>query len=252
MRVSIRFLLASALISAGLWVSTGWGDEQKTDPPPCSGAGCQAERCECAAGEKCEGCPCATCSSDENCECIALLREGTGKIRGVVKNRWAKRFPMVVYIDRIDGKVFAPPTKKEAIDQTKLTFTPRVLPILVGTTVIFKNNDSVTHNVFSPSGEKYDLGNWDEGQTRDHTFEKPGAYTQLCKLHAEMVAYIVVVETPYFAKTSIDDQSFEIRNVPPGKYRLKVWGERLKKKQLKFSQEVKIAAGADVQVTLKP
>lgn len=247
MGVTTFLALAMALAGAG----HGWGQEKK-DPARCPGAGYQAEKCGCPEGKKCESCPCGECTADEKCPCIALLKEGTGTIKGVVKNKWAKRFPMVVYLDRIDGKTFEPPAKKASVDQKNLAFIPRVLPVLVGTTVEFKNNDTVVHNVFSPSGEKYDLGNWGQGKTAEHTFEKPGTYVQLCKLHAEMVAYVVVVETPYFSTTSVEDQSFEIRNIPAGDYKLKVWGERLKEKQLSFSMDVKVEEGKTTEAAPKP
>jgi hypothetical protein len=39
-----------------------------------------------------------------------------------------------------------------------------------------------------------------------------------------MVAYVVVVPTPYFALTT-NDGTFTIQNVPPGTYTLKTWSE---------------------------
>ena len=39
-----------------------------------------------------------------------------------------------------------------------------------------------------------------------------------------MVAYVVVVPTPYFALTG-NDGTFTIKNVPPGTYTLKTWSE---------------------------
>jgi hypothetical protein len=42
-----------------------------------------------------------------------------------------------------------------------------------------------------------------------------------------MEAYVVVVETPYFA-VSAKNGTYEIKNVPQGTYTLKIWHERLK------------------------
>jgi hypothetical protein len=42
-----------------------------------------------------------------------------------------------------------------------------------------------------------------------------------------MSAYVVVTETPYFAKTDKDGK-FVLKDVPPGKYTLKVWHEKAK------------------------
>jgi hypothetical protein len=57
----------------------------------------------------------------------------------------------VVYIDKIPGKTFAPPSAPIPLDQVNLTFVPHVLPVLVGTRVAFPNSDDIRHNVFSPT-----------------------------------------------------------------------------------------------------
>lgn len=131
----------------------------------------------------------------------------------------------VVYIDKIPGQTFAPPARPVVLDQLQLTFVPHVLPVLVGTTVAFPNSDEVRHNVFSPSPAKlFNLGTYARGVSRSVTFDKPGEVALLCNVHPEMSAYIVVVETPYFAVTGRDG-SFVIKGVPPGSYTLKAWHE---------------------------
>ena len=49
----------------------------------------------------------------------------------------------------------------------------------------------------------------------------------LCNVHAEMSAYVIVTETPYFARTDKDGK-FVLKDLPPGKYTLKVWHEKAK------------------------
>ena len=132
------------------------------------------------------------------------------------------------------------------VDQKGKTFIPHVLPIIAGTTVTFLNSDPVAHNVFSPEG-KYDLGSWQQGQTKDHVFAKAGVYTQLCRIHPEMEGFIVVLDTPYFAKTD-QTGTFQIANVPSGRYTLVTWSEKLKPAK----QPVTVDAGkpTTVQITL--
>ena len=145
---------------------------------------------------------------------------GTIKVTGLASNADA-----VVYLQQAPG-VFAPPVKPTEIDQRGKQFIPHVLPIVVGTTVRFLNNDPTRHNVFSPDNERYNLGTWLRGQTRDHTFgtcaKAPCVYVQLCLLHPEMEAYVVVLENPFFAVTDTGGR-FEINNVQPGTYSLAVW-----------------------------
>ena len=75
--------------------------------------------------------------------------------------------------------------------------------------------------------------------------DKSGVYTQLCRVHPDMEAFIVVLDTPYFAVTDAAGR-FTIANVPPGSYTLTTWGKRLKK----VERPVTVAAGAPARVDL--
>ena len=154
-----------------------------------------------------------------------------GDIKGKVKVRGVKHAgDAVVYIDNIEGKTFNSPNDHAKMDQKNLTFIPHVLPILVGTTVDFLNSDEVLHNVFSPDkcADKFNLGTWPKGQIRSYTFNNHGCIpVMLCNVHPEMEAYVVVLQSPYYG-VSARDGSYEIKNVPPGKYELKIWHEKLK------------------------
>jgi len=133
----------------------------------------------------------------------------------------------VIYIDKIPGKRYTAPSSPIVLDQINLKFVPHVLPVLVGTTVAFPNSDEIRHNVFSPGPPRFDLGTYAQHTTRYHVFDKAGVWTMLCNVHLEMSAYVVVTETPYFAKTDKDGK-FVLKDVPPGKYSLKIWHEKAK------------------------
>jgi plastocyanin len=134
----------------------------------------------------------------------------------------------VVYFAPIPGKKFPASTQPVALNQINMMFTPRVLPVLVGTTVAFPNGDEIVHNVFSlgPTG-KFTVGSYGKGASKSRKFTTPGEYTILCNVHAEMSAHIFVTETPYFAVTDANG-SFTIKNVPAGQYVVRVWHERYK------------------------
>jgi plastocyanin len=146
--------------------------------------------------------------------------EGTVKATGLASNADA-----VVYVVQGAGP-FTPPAKPADMDQRNMQFVPHVLPIVAGTAVRFLNSDPTSHNVFSPDREKYDLGTWPQGQSKTRTFaacpKPPCVYVQLCRIHPEMEAYVIVLQNPSFAVTGADGK-FLIDNVPPGNYSLAVW-----------------------------
>ena len=169
----------------------------------------------------------------------------TGTILGKVHARGVRHHgDAVVYIEKIPGKAFPAPKDRFTLDQVNLTFVPHVLPVLVGTTVAFPNSDEVRHNVFSSSRvRRFNLGTYSRGVVKYVTFDQPGEVALLCNVHSEMSAYVVVIETPYFAVTE-KDGSYTIKNVPPGKYVLKTWHERLKPQ----SKEIQVPTSASVEV----
>lgn len=172
-----------------------------------------------------------------------------GDISGKVKVHGAKNSAnVVVYIDKVEGKVFEPPEKHAVMDQKNLEFIPHVLPVLLGTTVDFLNSDDVLHNVFSPDcpDGKFNLGTWAKGVVKSFTFNKPGVSTLLCNVHPEMEAYVVAVRTPYFA-VSDKEGNYTIKDVPAGKYTLKVWHEKRKAKP----QEVEVPEKGVVTVNFE-
>jgi plastocyanin len=113
--------------------------------------------------------------------------------------------------------------KPAVMDQQDLKFLPHVLPVVVGTSVEFANNDKTFHNVFSTSeAKKFDLGLYSPGRRRSVTFDKAGLVRILCHVHPNMEAYIFVVGHPYFSAADTRG-NYQIKAVPLGKYRLEVW-----------------------------
>jgi plastocyanin len=153
-----------------------------------------------------------------------------GDIHGTVTAKGVRdSSDAAVYVDTIQGKTFPPPTAHARIDQKGLKFLPRVVPVLVGTTVDFLNSDSVLHNVFSPDAcaDHFNLGTWPQGQTKSFTFKKACFAALLCRVHPEMEGFVAAVPTPYFAVTS-PNGSYQIKDVPDGTYTVKVWHPKLK------------------------
>ena len=154
----------------------------------------------------------------------AASLSGTVRCKGVATSADA-----IVYVAEIPGKTFPPGKEPAKMGQTHLRFVPRVLPVLVGTTVEFLNSDAVNHNIFSPDKctGRMNLGTWSQGQTRSYTFKQECAATLLCNLHPEMEGWIVAVPTPYFAVTGADG-SYRINDLPDGSLTVKIWHPKLK------------------------
>ena len=134
--------------------------------------------------------------------------------------------------------------------QKDKTFTPHVLAIETGTTVDFPNYDPIFHNAFSNfSGQLFDIGLYAPGSSRSFRFERSGTVRIFCNIHPTMSAVILVVDTPYF-NVSGRDGAFEIANVPPGEYQLKVFHERATDSVLQgLERRVSVEAG---NLTLPP
>jgi plastocyanin len=132
---------------------------------------------------------------------------------------------IIVFLTRTGTRAPQPPKEPAVIDQRNLRFTPHVLPVVVGTTVAFPNNDPVYHNVYSPSEAcMFNLGTFAPGVTRMIKLEHTGVVKILCNVHPEMLAYVVVLDTPYYSRTD-KNGFFRISSVPSGNYQLSTWCE---------------------------
>jgi plastocyanin len=140
----------------------------------------------------------------------------------------------VVYIEGPVGtNKLAVPEKPVQVDthrqvnQRHAAFDPHILPVVVGTTVEWPNNDDIFHNVFSYSEVKpFDLELYMKPKIKSVTFDKPGRVDVFCSIHSSMSCVVLVLENPFFAKTEANG-IYTIRNVPAGTYKLKAWHERL-------------------------
>lgn len=126
-----------------------------------------------------------------------------------------------VYLQRQSKLRRAPAPLKVAIRQKGLQFTPRVQVIPLRSVVEFPNDDDQEHNVFSPSGERFDLNRYRRGVTKDHEFAGELEYDIYCDIHRDMFAKVKVVDSDYIAR--VVDGAFTIDNVAPGTYKLRAW-----------------------------
>jgi plastocyanin len=187
---------------------------------------------------------------------VACVRaQAAGTVR--VETRDSAGTPVadaVVYAVPLDASaVIRAPKEPVAITQKDQEFRPYVTPIVVGTRVVFPNRDTVQHHVYSVSpAKKFEIPLYIGDSTETILFDHPGQVTLGCNIHDWMVAYILVLETPYFSKTG-DGGTADLTGLPAGHYRLEVWHPRLSGK---VERALNIDAAVDsvqiVSVTLRP
>ena len=131
----------------------------------------------------------------------------------------------IVVFDPLDA---APPPGHgtASVDQVNKQFVPHVSVIRTGTAVSFPNSDNIRHQVYSFSQPKtFTLKLYAGTPAAPVVFDKPGLVVLGCNIHDKMLAFLAVVDTPYFAKT--DGAGKASLELPGGHYRLRVWHPNL-------------------------
>jgi len=129
--------------------------------------------------------------------------------------------PTIVYAEALDGRTPIQPGQFTLTQKNK-AFSPHVLAIPVGSTVVFPNEDLIFHNVFSLSRPgSFDLGLYRNGDSKTQKFTVPTTLRVFCNIHPQMAAVILVLPTSYIAEA---DASGNYRlDLPPGRYRITAW-----------------------------
>jgi len=147
---------------------------------------------------------------------------GSGLLTGVVRVAGHPAKDVVVWLE-IPGGPSATATQKVVLDQRNMQFVPRVVAVRVGSTVEMPNSDRLLHNVFSfRDGKVFDLGLYPVGASKTVTFDKPGLSRIFCNIHPTMAAYVLAVDSAYFAVSDAQGR-FTIRDVSPGTVAYRAW-----------------------------
>ena len=142
------------------------------------------------------------------------------------------------------------PAEAAVISQQKQEFIPYVTAVQVGSAVHFPNRDTVKHQVYSSSKiKKFELPLYVGEAKEPIVFDRPGVIAVGCNIHDWMLAYVVVLDTPWFAKSAADGAA-SIGRAPPGRYRVEIWQPRLDKP---VTREITVTEGpaAPTAVTLE-
>jgi plastocyanin len=119
------------------------------------------------------------------------------------------------------------PLPEQEISQENKQFVPAVRVVTVGTLVRFPNRDSVRHHVysFSPT-KKFEIKLYAGTPAAPVLFDQPGVAVLGCNIHDQMVGWVVVLNTPYFAQTDAQGQAL-LEGMPAGAHQLRAWHARL-------------------------
>lgn len=115
------------------------------------------------------------------------------------------------------------PRANASIEQRNREFLPYVTIVQTGTSIDFPNNDPIKHHVYSFSPPKqFEIKLYAGKPGKPVLFDKPGVVVIGCNIHDWMEAHVLVVDSPFFAKTAADGKAV-IADVPPGRYKLQLW-----------------------------
>ncbi len=127
-----------------------------------------------------------------------------------------------------DGAHFAEPAATPVLDQKNCHFAPHILLVSKNQTFQVSNSDSMAHDVRIFDGAemfiRFEMDAF--APPVEKKIEKNGRFVIRCGLHKWMHAFAIVTEHPFYAVTD-DRGRFRIAGVPAGKYRFRIWHEKL-------------------------
>ena len=158
----------------------------------------------------------------------------------------------VVFLESPEAARASKPMTGVEMAQKDKAFVPETLVITRGTALQFPNRDTVRHHVYSFSpAKRFELKLYIGTPASPVVFDQAGVVVLGCNIHDEMIGWIAVVDTPYFASSGANGQ-VRLTDVPDGNYRLRVWhsGLAVGAPALDLPQRLG-PAGATAQVVLK-
>jgi plastocyanin len=135
----------------------------------------------------------------------------------------------VVSLRRADGSPppASPPPAPAAMDQRDRQFAPHVLAVQRDAAVDFPNSDQIRHHVYSFSeAKRFELRLYSGVPAEPVVFERAGTVVLGCNIHDDMIGFVRVVDTPWYAKSDAQGMA-RIEGVPAGRYLAEVWHPRL-------------------------
>lgn len=168
------------------------------------------------------------------------------KYAGTVSGKIAAAPPTIAAVWLEAASLRRPAPRQIVLEQRGYQFASGLLVVPVGSTVVFPNEDSDYHNVFSLSKTKrFDLGRYKKSEKPAPTvqFDEAGVVRLFCEIHEHMRGVILVVDSPHYTRT--DGQgAFRLGNLAAGNYVLKAWASE----KHKWEQAISLARGQTLRL----
>jgi plastocyanin len=156
----------------------------------------------------------------------------------------------VVMLEPVGAHLAVKPMQGVQIAQHDLQFNPQVSVVTVGTPVSFPNQDTVRHHVYSYSPAKtFQIKLYAGVPHTPIVFDKPGVAVLGCNIHDSMIAWVVVTDTPLWARSAAGGHA-RVTDVAPGNYQMHVWHASLAESTPPQTIALTVAA-ADVEQRVK-
>ncbi|WP_261841078.1 hypothetical protein [Aliamphritea ceti] len=154
---------------------------------------------------------------------------------------------MVVYAEPLDGQQLPATDKVISVGQKGKSFTPYVSVSQAGNNVLFDNQDNITHHIYSVDGDSRFSFKIKAGEKRlQDGLNSAGEVAMGCNIHDWMSGYILLVDTPLFAKTAAQGNvSFDVSET--GRYKVTVWHPQLRAENNREAQVIDL--NEDIQIT---
>ncbi len=185
-------------------------------------------------------------SKDPNCKKMADKIGSEDVVLNTKTDPITVRNVLVQLKEGVPAKKYDPPAKPATITQEGCQYKPHMVVLMEGQELEIKNGDDTNHNIhFLPKkNEEFNKTQPKKDMVDKVKLTAEEPFHVKCDVHPWMGATVAVLNHPFFAVTG-DDGTFEIKNVPPGKYKVEAWHEdtRFGKQTI----DIEVGAGATVE-----
>ena len=178
-------------------------------------------------------------------KCAKLSPDAMTRDHVVTDGKVANTF---VYVKSGLAKAKYPaPDVMPVLDQKGCQYQPKMLGVLEGQSIEIVNSDPTLHNIHGFGKQEFNIGMPRQDGRIERKFKKAEVLVQVkCDVHPWMEAHIGVVEHPFFAVSGADG-TFEIKDVPVGRYTLEAVHPRLGSKTF----ELAVASGGEAHTSIE-